>query len=79
MDNESISTFYITVTLHYIDKNWDQKALILAARPKLKEFLDKTAVNIKSIVANTSQDFGTLRTGNVLVTDNDSSEETALP
>ncbi len=73
--HDATSTSYITVTLHYVDKNWILNARILSTRPM---FEDKTAANIKSVVTEILHDFGALRSTNVFITDNGSSVKAAF-
>jgi len=58
---------YITTTVHYIDKDWNMQAHILATRPAVDKH---TADYIRNFVVDVLLEFGLQKEGNIFMTDN---------
>ena len=58
---------YITVTIHFLDRNWKMKSLILATREADERH---TADNVRKLIRNILDEYGAYRNGIIYVTDN---------
>jgi len=58
---------YITTTVHYIDKDWNMQAHILAKRPAVDKH---TADYIRNFVVDVLLEFGLQKEGDIFMTDN---------
>jgi hypothetical protein len=65
--NEMTTAQYVTITLHFIDRNWKTNSVIAATREDDERH---TAENIKKLVRDVLDEYKAYRNGMVFVTDN---------